>query len=38
MARSKKIPLADYVFENSSVNENRKLVSSLIYHFNSIFV
>ena len=34
----KKIPLADYVFENSSVNENRKLVSSLIYHFNSIFV
>jgi len=34
----KKIPLADYVFENSSVNENRKLVSSLINHFNSIFV
>ena len=34
----KKIPLADYAFENSSVNENRKLVSSLIYHFNSIFV
>ncbi|MDB4092947.1 dephospho-CoA kinase, partial [Flavobacteriaceae bacterium] len=31
----KKIPLADYVFENSSVNENRKLVSSLINHFNS---
>ena len=34
----KKIPLADYVFENSSVNENRKLVLSLINHFNSIFV
>ena len=34
----KKIPLADYVFENSSVSENRKLVSSLINHFNSIFV
>lgn len=34
----KKIPLADYVFENSSVNKNRKLVSSLINHFNSIFV
>ena len=34
----KKIPLADYVFENSSVNGNRKLVSSLINHFNSIFV
>ena len=34
----KRIPLADYVFENSSVNENRKLVSSLINHFNSIFV
>ena len=34
----KKIPLADYVFENSSVNENRQLVLSLINHFNSIFV
>tara|TARA_B100001059_G_scaffold80950_1_gene78860 strand:+ start:1872 stop:2459 length:588 start_codon:yes stop_codon:yes gene_type:complete len=34
----KKIPLADYVFKNSSENENRKIVLSLINHFNSIFV
>ena len=34
----KKIPLADYVLKNSSENENRKIVLSLINHFNSIFV
>jgi dephospho-CoA kinase len=34
----KKIPLADYIFKNSSENENQKIVLSLINHFNSIFV
>jgi dephospho-CoA kinase len=34
----KKIPLADYVLENSSFNENLKKVTALINHFNSIFV
>ncbi len=34
----KKIPLADYVFKNSSEKENQKIVLSLINHFNSIFV
>ena len=34
----KKIPLADYIFRNSSENENQKVVVSLINHFNSIFV
>ena len=34
----KKILLADYVLKNSSENENRKIVLSLINHFNSIFV
>ena len=33
-----KFPLADYIFRNSSENENRKVVVSLINHFNSIFV
>ena len=37
-ADQKKIPLADYVLKNSSENENRKIVLSLINHFNSIFV
>ena len=30
--------VVDYVLKNSSENENRKIVLSLINHFNSIFV
>ena len=33
----KKIPLADYIFFNSSIDENIQTVKKLVTYFNSIY-